>query len=81
MEKNFSKASGIDVNRMDINSDYNISYGDMHLEGINESSYEKFFLKWQNGELDAVILPESFYEYCKELGGYSKVLKSGIRKI
>ena len=75
MEKNFSKASGIDVNRMDINSDYNISYGDMHLEGINESSYEKFFLKWQNGELDAVILPESFYEYCKELGGIFKSLE------
>lgn len=69
MEEDFSEASGIDEARMDINSDYNISYGDVKLEGINESSYEKFFFKWQNRELDAVIVPESFYEYCKEVGG------------
>ena len=69
LEEEFSEASGIDPERMDINSDFNISYGDTKLEGVNESSYEKFFFKWQNNELDAVVLPESFYEYCRELGG------------
>ena len=69
LEEDFSEASGIDPDRMDINSDFNISYGDTKLEGVNESSYEKFFFKWQNRELDAVVLPESFYKYCRELGG------------
>lgn len=75
MEEDFSEASGIDEARMDINSDYNISYGDVKLEGVNESSYEKFFFKWQNRELDAVIIPESFYEYCKEVDGTFKNLE------
>ena len=69
MEEDFAGVSGIDKERMEINSDYNISYKDTKLEGVNESSYEKFFFQWQNEELDAVIMPESFYEYCKELGG------------
>lgn len=69
VEEDFSEYSGIDMERMEIDSDYNISYADVKLEGINESSYEKFFFKWQNEELDAVVMPESFYEYCKELGG------------
>lgn len=69
MEKDFAGVSGIDKERMEINSDFNISYKDIKLEGVNESSYEKFLFKWQNEELDAVIMPESFYEYCKELGG------------
>lgn len=58
-----------DVDDIVIDSDFNISYGDVQLTGANESSYEKFFLKWRNKELDAVILPESFYQYCKEMGG------------
>ena len=76
IEKDFSIDSGIDEERMEINSDFNISYGDLELEGINESSYEKFFFKWQNGELDAVVLPESFYKYCEELGGTFRNLES-----
>lgn len=75
MEEDFSKASGIDAERMEIDSDYNISYADIQLEGINESSYEKFFFKWQNEELDAVVMPESFYEYCTGLGGEFKSLE------
>lgn len=69
MEEGFAGMSGIDKERLEINSDFNISYKDTKLEGVNESSYEKFFFKWQNKELDAVIMPESFFEYCKELGG------------
>ncbi|MCD7957077.1 MAG: hypothetical protein LUG93_15275 [Lachnospiraceae bacterium] len=60
---------GLKASLVEVDSDYNISYGDVQLDGVNESSYEKFFFKWNNKELDAVILPESFYEYCKELGG------------
>lgn len=76
LEKDFSEASGIDPDRMDINSDFSISYGDTKLEGVNESSYEKFFFKWQNEELDAVVLPESFYQYCRELGGTFRSIAS-----
>ena len=67
--KAFAKESKISQKRINIDSDFNLSYGDVQLEGINESSYEKFFFKWQGGELDAVVMPESFYKYCKELGG------------
>lgn len=62
-------ALGVETGRIVVDSDYNISYGDVKLTGANESSYEKFFFKWRNKELDAVILPESFYRYCQELGG------------
>lgn len=65
----FAAVLGVKESLIVIDSDYNISYGDVQLEGINESSYEKFFIKWGNKELDAVILPVSFYEYCKEMGG------------
>lgn len=55
-----------------ISSDYMFSYGDVKLEGVNESSYEKFFFQWKNKEIDAVILSESFYFYIKEMGGTFK---------
>ena len=29
----------------------------------------KFFFNWSSGVIDAMILPESFYEYCLSLGG------------
>ena len=45
------------------------SYGGLQVEGANESSYEKFFLKWRNEEIDAVILSESMYEFCREMRG------------
>lgn len=67
--KAFAKESKISQKRINIDSDFNLSYGDVQLEGVNESSYEKFFFKWQGGELDVVVMPESFYQYCKELGG------------
>lgn len=65
----FAGQMGLETDTVVIDSDFNLSYGEVKLEGINESSFEKFFFKWQNDELDAVILPESFYEYCKEAGG------------
>lgn len=58
---------GNDDRIVDISSDYNFSYGEVKLEGVNESSYEKFFFRLGGGELDAVILPESFYRHCLEM--------------
>lgn len=52
---------------VDISSDYNFSYGEIKLEGVNESSYEKFFFRLGGGELDAVLMPESFYRHCLEM--------------
>ena len=69
MADDFAKEAGLPEKRVVIDSDYNFSYDEFRLEGANESSYEKFFLKWQNREIDAVILSESFYRHCKEMGG------------
>lgn len=52
---------------VDISSDYNFSYGNVKLENVNESSYEKFFFRLGGEELDAIIMPESFYEHCLEM--------------
>lgn len=71
----FAKEAGLPSERIVIDSNYNFSYGEVRLEGTNESSYEKFFFQWQNKELDAVILPESFYWHCKEMGGRFEVLE------
>lgn len=65
----FAAWAGLDEERIKIDSNYNFSYGDVALVGANESYYEKFFIKWQNQELDAVILEESFYKFCREMGG------------
>lgn len=67
--KTFSEEADLDKKRVVIDSDYNFSYEDFQLQGVNESGYEKFFFQWQNGELDAVMMSESFYQYCKDLGG------------
>lgn len=58
---------GYEGGPVDISSDYNFSYGEVKLEGVNESSYEKFFFRLGGGELDAVLMPESFYRHCLEM--------------
>lgn len=63
----FAGQSGIEPEQIEIDSDYVFSYGNVRLEAANESSYEKFFFRWRAGELDAVLMPESFYRYCREL--------------
>ena len=67
--EDFSGFSGIGTKKLSIDSDYLISYEDVQLPEANESSYEKFFFNWSSGAIDAIILPESFYEYCLGLGG------------
>lgn len=69
LKQGFAEYSKLDLDSIVINSDYNFSYGYVQLEGVNESSYEKFFLKWGNNELDCIIMPESLYKYSKEMGG------------
>lgn len=65
----FSAFSGIPAKNMQVDSDFLISYGDVQLEGVNESSYEKFFFNWSAGTMDAAVMPESFYRYCKKQRG------------
>ncbi len=65
--ENFSKTSGISGDRLLFDSDYLFSYPGEVLEETKESSYEKFFFHWATGELDAVIMPKSLYDYCIEL--------------
>lgn len=67
--QDFADISGIREKMISVNSDYQISYPGKELEDINESSYEKFFFNWTAGDVDAVIMPESFYRYCLEQGG------------
>lgn len=65
----FAKEAGIPEAQVVIDSGYQFSYGQFRMQGVNESSYEKFFFQWGNHEIDAVILSESFYQHCKEMGG------------
>lgn len=69
LSEDFCEFAGLDKKKVSIDSDYQISYADKELEGVNESSYEKFFFNWSSGVIDVMVLPESFYKYCLELGG------------
>ena len=71
----FADMAGLDPELVEIDPDYFFSYGDVEMEGVNESSYEKFFLRWRNQELDAVIIPESLYRFCEEMGGSCRSLE------
>lgn len=75
MAQSFAEEAQLPEDRVVIDSGYNFSYGEFRLEGTNESSYEKFFFQWQNQEIDAVILSESFYLHCKEMGGRFQTLE------
>ncbi len=68
MEQSFAETSGLDQDEIVIDSDYNISYSGHTLTGANESSFDKFFIKWANGEIDAVIATKDFLEYCVSVG-------------
>lgn len=76
IREGFAEKTGLPAKSIVIDSNYYFSYGQFRLEGVNESSYEKFFLKWRNEEIDAVILTESFYEFCREMDGSFYELKA-----
>ena len=44
----FAKENDLDPDLVTVDSDYVFSYGDVQLQGVNESSYDNFFLKWRN---------------------------------
>lgn len=67
LTEDFALASGISGEEISIDSNYVFSYVGKELEGTNESSYDKFFFRLGGGELDAAIIPESFYRYCMDL--------------
>lgn len=67
--RSFAEAEGLDEELVVVDSDFVFSYGDLKLDGVNESSYDKFFLKWRNEEIDAVILSESMYRFCRQMRG------------
>ncbi len=69
LAKDFAQHSGIRERRISVDSDYLISYGGVELEGINESSYEKFFFNWMSGSIDGAVMPKSFARYCKSQNG------------
>lgn len=69
MAEAFAQELGLPAGQVILSADYMFSYADVHLEGVNESTYEKFFFQWRNKEIDAVVLSESFYHHIKEMGG------------
>lgn len=69
IQDGFSKAYGIKSRDISVSSDYLLSYGNIHPANANESMFERFFLSWNSGALDAVIMPESFFKYCIGKGG------------
>lgn len=77
----FAGSTGIPKERVVIDSDYHFSFDGFQIEGTNESSYEKFFFQWRNQEIDAVVLSESFYRHCKEMGGSFRALNDGIMEV
>lgn len=79
MGESFAEMAGLPPERVNIDSNYNFSYGQTKLEGVNESSYEKFFFQWENKEIDAAVLPESFYLHCKSMGGRFRQLTAEER--
>lgn len=72
----FAGTLGLGPGQVEMDSNFNFSYGTVRLEGANESSYEKLFFRWANRELDAVILPESCYRFCQENGGVYRDLEA-----
>ena len=65
----YAESSGISRKLLSFDSDYILSYDDVKFEGTQESSFEKFFLSWSVGAIDAAVMPVSFYLYCKEKDG------------
>lgn len=69
LAEDFAVWAGLSPDRVLVDSNYIFSYEGYTMEGVNESYYDKFFLKWGNAELDAVIVEEEFYHFCKEMRG------------
>lgn len=80
VSEGFAGTLAVKPERVSVDSSCRFSYDDVKSEAANESSYEKFFLQWRYNELDAVIIPESFYKHCKKMSGrFLEVDKMGIK--
>jgi uncharacterized membrane protein YesL len=55
-----------------VDTEYQISYetDGVNIENIaaDNSFYDKFFLNIRTGQIDAAIIPKSFFDYCNSLG-------------
>ena len=80
IEKDFSAVSGIDEKRMEINSDFNIAYGDIEPEGINESSYENFSLNGRMESWTQLFCLKAFISTVRSWEELSGISKAGIQK-
>lgn len=72
LESDFANESGIDLRYVDIDSDYNISYPGHELEDANTGIFDKFFIRYSNGEFDAIITTVDFAKYCQSVGAVYK---------
>lgn len=64
----FAESAGISGEQVVIDSDYNISYPGHELKDSNDSSFDKFFIKWSNEGFDAIVMTEDFLSYCVSVG-------------
>ena len=82
IQEEFAAFAGLSPKQVQVDSDYltsydtatddsvwNGAYRSTGLKGMEQSSFEKFFLGWQAGAIDAVVIPQSFYRYCKSQNG------------
>lgn len=58
-----------DDEKVIVDSNYEFSYNGEKQEGINLTLFEKFFIKWGQGEINAVIADKDFLDYCISSGG------------
>lgn len=58
-----------DKEKVVVDSNYEFSYNGEKQEGINLSLFEKFFIKWRQGEINVVIADKDFLDYCISSGG------------
>ena len=75
MAEEIAEILKLDPKTVRVDSDYRVSFPGHTQEGSNASDYEKFFFGWSQGELDAVVMPESLVDYCLSLGGELRTLK------
>ncbi len=62
-----AELTGIEAGEISVDSNYKVAYN--ATSETDYTGYDKFFFGWSQGELDVVVMPTSFLEYCIDLGG------------
>ena len=70
----FAQYADILPERVVIDSGCQFSYGQFRIQGVNESSYEKFVFQCGSNPIDPVTMPETCYRHRREMGGDFHVL-------